>query len=258
MGVCTHDSAALKITTGALAGCTSERARVGNGRVARERAGLTVRRCRVWWTNGRVARADFLRVTRAGRRPTDLARRRKLAVVAAIFIGIVADGVILELACRRIAAGVAAAALGATTVAVFAVFDDTIATLVAGDSDDAFVRGQTCRVDGVAAEGRADVADAAGGEMGDAVGGEGIHDVLFPGIAGLSVERAALLRIDGVGIRAGLRRTVVDGAESVAGLVGDDLPLGGGLGDDVGARRGFIASALGTGRADCFAHACLS
>ena len=159
--------------------------------------------------------------------------------MAAIFVGVVADGAGVEFAGCGVAALVGAAAGGPAAVAVFAFFDDAVAALVAGDGRHALVVGEAGRFHGVAEQGRADVAYRAGTEGCDADAGGGVHDELRVGVAGGAAEGTALLRVDGVAVGAGLLVAVVHGAEGVPGFVRDYLPFRGGAGDDVSAADGF-------------------
>lgn len=221
MRVRAHNGAALQVAAGALAARTRELPRVqpGRRRVRRDAALLAVWGGGVRGADAGGARAGLLRVAGAGAGAADGAGGGELAAVAAVLVGVVADGAGLEAAGARVAAGVRGAVGLAAAVAVLAVLDDAVAALVAGDGGDAAVGGEAGRVDAVAADAAADVADAAGGEVRDALGGGGVHDVLFAGVAGLRVERAALLRGDHVGLGAGLVGAVVHGAEGVAGLM---------------------------------------
>ncbi|KFZ12795.1 hypothetical protein V502_06899 [Pseudogymnoascus sp. VKM F-4520 (FW-2644)] len=168
--------------------------------------------------------------------------RRALSARAAILVRGVTDGVVLglEFARRGIAAGIVAAPGHAATIAVFAHLDDAVAALRAGNGRDVTVAGQTARFNGLPADGAADVADAAGREVGDAGAGRGVHDVFAACWAGVGGKGAALLRGDGFAVRAGGRVAVVDGAEGVAYFVGDDEPFRVRLDNDVGAGHGVV------------------
>lgn len=125
--------------------------------------------------------------------------------MTAVIIAIIADSVVFELASRRVAAGVIAARLGAAAIAVLARFDDAVAALVAGDGGDAFVVGEARAFDAVAAHGRADVADSAGGELCYTLTTRGrVHDVLGAGVAGAGAEGTALLGVYDCSVAAGL------------------------------------------------------
>ena len=193
--------------------------------VGGERAILSVRCSDVVGTCCIATSASFFGVAGAGRGSTYLRGGRELAFVAAVFVGVVADSVAAEFACCCITAGIVAAAAGTATVAVFAVFNDAVAALIPGNGNDAFVRGEAGCVNSVTADGGADVTDGACRKVGNAGCGEGVHDVLFACIAGAGAKRATLLGGDEVVVGTGLRVAVVDGTESVPGLVGDDLPF---------------------------------
>ena len=65
-----------------------------------------------------------------------------MAVLAAIFVRIVTNGVVTEATCARVTAGVVATASGATTITLLVTFDDTVATDFAGDGGDATIVGK--------------------------------------------------------------------------------------------------------------------
>lgn len=125
-----------------------------------------------------------------------------MAVITTILIRVIADGSRSEHACIRIAAGISRTTLRSTTIAVLARFDDSIAALLLGNDGDATVVDETLSIDGVAGETAADVADGARGEVIDAVGGGGVHDVLATGITAARAELAALLGLDEGGVLA--------------------------------------------------------
>jgi hypothetical protein len=66
-----------------------------------------------------------------------------LTVAAAVFVGVVADGVVDELAGVGVAASVVVAAGFATTIALFVPFYDTVAAGLAGEESDVPVVGET-------------------------------------------------------------------------------------------------------------------
>jgi hypothetical protein len=111
---------------------------------------------------------------------------------AAFFVGRVAHAARGVLARLRIAAGVAGAGCVSTTVTVLTALDDAVAAL-ARKGCHALVVGQACCP---AAEGTADVTDAAGRELGDAVARRGVHDELRSGITGVRRQRAAILFLE--------------------------------------------------------------
>lgn len=191
--VAAHDSLALLVS-----GCTLP---------ARARQAITaiaaIRRSDITGACWRASSADFLWVTIASRSTADGSVGSELAIFAAVLVAIVADGVVLELACRGIAATVIATSRFTTAVAILAFFDNAVAALLARDGGDALVGGEALCVDAVAAHGSADVADTARGEVGDAFRSGRVHDVLFAGIAGAGAKRAALLSSD-CAIRASL------------------------------------------------------
>jgi hypothetical protein len=137
----------------------------------------------IGWANGRVAGADFLRVTIARASTADRTRTSELAVAATVLVGVVADGVVLVLAGRGVAAAIVAAAFCATAIALFIAFDNTITALLASDGLHVSVVAQAVRLDAVAQESTADVTDGAGREFVNARRAGGVHDVLSTGVA---------------------------------------------------------------------------
>lgn len=233
LGVGAHEGAALLVAAGALpAGALQTIATAGAGLLP-----LVLGAIR------RVAGTRLLGIASALAGAADGRVGGELALAAAVFVGVVADGVVLEAAGGGVAAGVVATLGLAAAVAVLALFDDAVAADGLADGGDAAVVCEARGLDAVAQQGGADVADGAGREAGDALGGGGVHDVLLAGVAGGAAERTARLRVDRVGIGAGAGGAVVDGAVRVARLVGNDLPLGGGADDDVCAGDGLAGAA---------------
>ncbi|KFY74700.1 hypothetical protein V499_05308 [Pseudogymnoascus sp. VKM F-103] len=223
--------------------------RAGQSVAASTAAGAFIRVC-ICWTRGCGAGTGFLGITVPSRGATYRAVGGELAGgETAVLVRGVADGVVLglEFAGRGVAAGVIAAPCRAATIAVLAHLDDAVAALRTSNGRDIAVACQTVRLDGLSADGAADVSDAAGGEVGDAHASGGVHDVFPAGWAGVFGEGTALLRCDGFAVGAGGGVAVVDGAEGVADFVGDDEPFGVGLDDDVGAGHGVVGAALGGG-----------
>jgi hypothetical protein len=175
-GEAAHQRLALQVATGALAAGAGEA-------VLGIAASLSVWLLGVGRTGGAVTGAALLGVARARAGSTDERARRELTTLTAGLVAVVADGVAAELARPGVAALVVAAGFIPATIAVFAFFDDAVAALLTRDERDALVDGETVGLDGVAADGGADVANGAGGEVGDAIAGGGVHDVLLAGIA---------------------------------------------------------------------------
>ena len=147
-------------------------------------------------------------------------RRSKLAVLATALVGVVADGVADESARFRVAAGIVSAAFLATAVAIFALLDDAVATLLLGDDvGDAAIVGEAGSADAVASDGRADVANRARAKFGNALGGGWVHDEAFPSVASALAQRATLLRNEGVAVATGTLVAVVYRTKYVAGFV---------------------------------------
>ena len=143
----------------------------------------------------------------------------ELAVFATIIVGVVAYGVVLELACCRVTALVISASGCAAAIAVFALFNDTVATLLAGDCSDALVVCQACCLHAVTANGRANVADGARREFRNALAGGRVHNILLAGITSRGAERTTLLRTDGCFVCTSLGGAVVDGSKSMASFM---------------------------------------
>jgi len=74
----------------------------------------------------------------------------ELAALAAVLVGVVADGVVFEFACAGVATRVVAALVGAAAVTVFAIFYDAVAAYGVADGRDAAVVGETSGCDRVA------------------------------------------------------------------------------------------------------------
>lgn len=128
-----HDATALIVATRALAAGTVETT------AAR---GAVILVC-VAGAGTRVSGAGLRNVAGVCARAADCVGGCKLAAGAAAVVGVVADGVVLELACLCVAASIASAVLLAATVTVFAGFDDAVAALAAADSRDSAVVGET-------------------------------------------------------------------------------------------------------------------
>lgn len=207
-GVAAHDGLALLVSARALSTCALEAIATP----------LSVWCSHVGGASRSVARAGLLGITLASAGTADSACRGKLALTAAVLVGIVADCTGLELAGRSIATRIVAAAFCATTVALFAFFDNAIAALLSTDGGDALVCAETLCVDAVPSHGSTDVADTARGKVGNTLGGGRVHDIFLASITGAGAERAALLRGDSA-VRASLRCAIMHGAERVASFV---------------------------------------
>jgi len=126
LGVAAHSRLALHVATSALTGSALQAlataVAIWLGFVTRTATG--------------VSRTDFLRVAVTSASPADGALRLELAVIAAVFVSVIADGAVLVLARFGVAARVVSAAFGATAITVFAGLDDTIAALLACNGRD--------------------------------------------------------------------------------------------------------------------------
>jgi hypothetical protein len=105
-----------------------------------------------------------------------------LAASAAVFVGVVADGVVSESASTRIAALVASTTLITATIAFFVAFYNAVAARLALDCDNAAIVGETARLHAVAAEGCTDIAHGARGEGRDALCSGWVHDEILASI----------------------------------------------------------------------------
>jgi len=77
---------------------------------------------------------------------------------ATSFVARVTDGTLGKFASGGVAADISGTALLTTTIAIFTFLDNAVATLVATDGNNPLVVGETARLDGIPAEGTADVA----------------------------------------------------------------------------------------------------
>jgi hypothetical protein len=116
LGVATHDGFTLLVARGTLSGSAFET----TAAVCAVVLGF------VFGTVGSVAGAFFLGIALAAGGATDRVGACELAVSAAVFVGVVADGVVLEFAGLRVAALVVAAGGIATAVALFVAFYDSV------------------------------------------------------------------------------------------------------------------------------------
>lgn len=181
----------------------------------------------------------------ANARTTDGARRGELATAAAVFVGVITNGICLEAACGSITALVITALLLTAAITLLVAFYNTVATALASDGGDVAVVGQTARLDTVPAKRRADVADATGRETSDARSRGWVHDEAVFGVTAFRAQRTALLGADNFRVGALGGGAVMDRSVGVARLVDDDLPLCVGSNDNVGASNGLRAVRLG-------------
>lgn len=144
---------------------------------------MSIRGGDIGWASGVFPRTGFLGIALSGAGSADDARGGELAIAAAVFVGVVANGGVLEFAGRRFTARIVAAGGSTTTVTVFTFLDYAVPTLLACDSGDAFVINERGGVDTVAAEGGADVANGARAEVCDALSGGRVHDISGSSVA---------------------------------------------------------------------------
>lgn len=180
-----HDCSTLVVTAGTLAAGTAEA-------LVFVAARGSVIFIFVFWAGAGVSRAFLGNVAGAGAGAADGIGGCELALVAAAVVGIIAHGSGLVLAGRGVTAGVVAATLVATTVAVLAGLDDTVSALAAADRHDALVLGETGGFDAVLADGGTDISNCARRELGHGITGIWVHDVFRIGIASRRTQRAAL------------------------------------------------------------------
>jgi hypothetical protein len=93
-----------------------------------------------------------LLVTRASASSTYGVVGRKLAIRAARFVGVVADGFVFELA-SGITAGIVSTSGCSSTVALFSDLDNSVSTYTTGDGDNTLVIHKTTGVDTVTTQG---------------------------------------------------------------------------------------------------------
>lgn len=136
----------------------------------------TVFRCLVGGTVSIGTGTGLLGIAGAGAPTTYRARGGKLTTLATSFVAVITDRSRRETAGGGIAAAITATAIGTPTITVFAIFDDAITALAATDRLDTSVIGQAVAVDGIPAQGAADVAHGTGGELVDPGGGSRVHD----------------------------------------------------------------------------------
>ena len=130
----THQCLALLIPRCTLSTCALEALRAVS-------AALSIGRRNIWGAGRVGATTSLLRVALAGTGSTYCAGAGELAVGAAVLIRGIADSIILEFTGRGVAAGVVSTVRSAPTIAVFTLFDNAIAALLAGDRCDTFVIG---------------------------------------------------------------------------------------------------------------------
>jgi len=158
LSVATHNSLALHISACALPTSTCKPIAAAGA----------VWLCLVFGAVWRAARAHFLGIAIANRVAAHGIGRGKLAVAAAIFVGVIADGVVDEFAGCGVAACVVFAACGATAVTLLVALDNAVAAGLTGEKGDVSVVGETLRLDAISSECRADVANGAWRKAGNA------------------------------------------------------------------------------------------
>jgi hypothetical protein len=122
-------------------------------------AALSIRRRSITRARRRIARTLLLRIAISSTGTTYRRRGSQLTVATALLIAVVTYGIILELACRWIAARIVTTGARAAAIAFFAWFHDAVPALLARDECDVLVVAEAGGADAVAADGGADVAD---------------------------------------------------------------------------------------------------
>lgn len=181
-GVGAHDGLALLVARRALAGGAFEAIATA----------VTIRGVGVGWADSSITWASLLRITVARALTADSACACKLAVAAAVFVGVVADRVVLVSASRGVTAGIVATTLLATAVTLFVALYDAVTTLLASDGFHFSVIAQAIGIDIVVLDSTADVADRARREFINTSLTRRIHDVPLIGIARGCVQMTAL------------------------------------------------------------------
>lgn len=208
-----HDATALIVATRALPASTGE---------ATAARGAVILVC-VTGAGTRVSGAGLGNVAGICARAADRVGGCKLTAGATAVVGVIADGVVLELACLWVTASIATAVFLAATVTVFAGFDDAVAALAAADSHDSAVVGEAGGLDTVATNGGADVADGAFRKGCHAWVCVRVHDELGLRITSRRCQWATLGR-DFQMTSTCRRITIMNCSKCVSGLVGEDLP----------------------------------
>lgn len=196
---------------------------------------LTIGSFDVSRTAGAVTRARLCGIAAACASSADSVCGSELAASAAVVVRVVANSSSLEFTRRRIAALVVATSFCAAAVAVLTLFDNPVSALLTCNGGNLSVVRQATAFNAIASKSRANVADGAGAKLRDTLSGRGVHDEFGSGVAGARAERTALLRADNLAIGAGLRIAVVYCTKRMAGLVGNDLPFGRRLRNDIGS-----------------------
>ena len=146
----------------------------------------------VGWADSGIARAGLLRITVARALTADSACACELAAAAAVFVGVVADSVVLVFASRGVAAGIVATTLLTTAVTLFVTLYNAITTLLASDGLHFSVIAQAISIDIVVLDSTANVADRARREFINTSLTRRIHDVPLIGIARGCVQMTTL------------------------------------------------------------------
>jgi len=139
------------------------------------------------WAIGRGPRALLLRVALSRALAADGVGRGELAVSAAIFIRIIADGIILKFTSRWIAASIVAAACCPTAIALLVSLNNPIAASLTRKESHTSVVAETLSFHTVHSHCRAYVPDRTRGEYFDIFASGWVHDEGTAGIAGVCV-----------------------------------------------------------------------
>ena len=206
LGVAAHDRLALLVSRRALAA----------GTLQAIAAVVSIRLCVVIRTVRCVAGALLFGIAGTRTCPADRLSRGELTVFAAILVGIIAHSVVLEPAGIWVTTAVGSTSLLTTAIALFVSFDNAVAACLTRDGGDTPIIGQTGRFDAVPAQRGTNVANGAGREFVDVLGRGWIHQKPLTGIAGVGVERTALLSVDHALVLGTVGCTIMDGTKCVA------------------------------------------
>jgi hypothetical protein len=167
-----HDSLALLIAACALS----------RGTLKSVATTVTVGSLDVRGAEWRSARTSLLGVADASTRAADGRGRRELAAATTVFIAIVTNRASGELARSGVAAAIVSATRRTTTVAIFALFNNSITTNWVADGYDAAIVRQAGAVDSIPRKRSTNVADRAKTEGIEVGAGGRIHDVFCASI----------------------------------------------------------------------------
>lgn len=175
---------------------------VARGQTAHERLALHVSRCAlstgtlqsvpttiaivlmlVFWAVGCVSGTGLLGITLTHTGAADGAGRGKLAVSAAVLVGVVTHSIVLELASAGIAALVVATALLTSTIAFLVTLNNTVTAGLACDGGDVPIVAEALGLDTLASKSRTNVTNGTGRETSNSISSRRVHDKTLTSIA---------------------------------------------------------------------------